>query len=155
MNKTEVETHRTHCCVLHGCKYSSKDCPVVRRKVVQEAICERCEALGLVGVPDPDDANYDVLTMTEGELRAEVIRLRGSKSSGVAWVPVAKALPRAGLVVLLKTREGDVRVGSYSAAAKAWMVHGQPWWRGDGSVLWWRKLPVGPRLPRKKKGTKS
>ncbi len=37
--------HAAHCCVVHGCKYlaDSEDCPVVRHRVRQEALCERCD----------------------------------------------------------------------------------------------------------------
>lgn len=76
MNKTATETHRTHCCVLHGCKYSTRNCPVVKRKCKQESACEYCEAEGVEGVPDPDAPNYDLLKMTERQLRDEVVRLR-------------------------------------------------------------------------------
>ena len=36
------ETHRTHCCVNHGCKYGAEDCPVEDRSTVQEYPCEWC-----------------------------------------------------------------------------------------------------------------
>jgi hypothetical protein len=35
--------HRTHCCVIHGCKYGDEDCPVVNKKVLQEYLCEYCD----------------------------------------------------------------------------------------------------------------
>ena len=35
-------THRTHCCVIHGCKYGDSDCPVVNKEVMQEYLCEDC-----------------------------------------------------------------------------------------------------------------
>ena len=34
--------HATHCCILHGCKYGSPDCPVVLNRVGQEYPCEQC-----------------------------------------------------------------------------------------------------------------
>lgn len=70
------ETHRTHCCVLHRCKYSDVNCPVVRRKVKQSGICERCDEEGIKKIPDPDAPNYDLYGMNERKLRREVIRLR-------------------------------------------------------------------------------
>lgn len=38
--------HRTHCCILHGCKYGSSDCPVETGKIKQEFVCETCNAEG-------------------------------------------------------------------------------------------------------------
>jgi hypothetical protein len=35
--------HETHCCIMHGCKYSiNDDCPVVLDKIKQAYICEQC-----------------------------------------------------------------------------------------------------------------
>jgi len=34
---------RTHCCIVHGCKYGHRDCPVVLGEVKQEYICEQCD----------------------------------------------------------------------------------------------------------------
>lgn len=34
--------HRTHCCLLHGCKYGDEDCPVVNKRVRQAYPCEDC-----------------------------------------------------------------------------------------------------------------
>lgn len=47
-----VGVHATHCCVLHGCKYSDDDCPVVNQIVKQEYACEDCS----------DDIRFDVIT---------------------------------------------------------------------------------------------
>jgi len=33
---------QTHCCILHGCKYGHKDCPVCLGVVKQEYLCEYC-----------------------------------------------------------------------------------------------------------------
>jgi hypothetical protein len=33
---------RTHCCIIHGCKYGHDDCPVVLGFVKQEYLCESC-----------------------------------------------------------------------------------------------------------------
>lgn len=64
-----VETHRTHCCVLHGCKYGDgRHCPVEARLTKQQCRCERCEDDGLTAVPDPDDPDYDLLRMSERKL---------------------------------------------------------------------------------------
>jgi hypothetical protein len=36
--------HRTHCCVIHGCKYSDFECPVSNEKIKQDYPCEDCNA---------------------------------------------------------------------------------------------------------------
>ena len=33
---------RTHCCVIHGCKYSHENCMVFNGEVKQEYLCEYC-----------------------------------------------------------------------------------------------------------------
>ena len=46
INKTELlnkhRACRTHCCIIHGCKYGHKDCPVCLGVVEQEYLCESC-----------------------------------------------------------------------------------------------------------------
>lgn len=38
-----VGVHRTHCCVLHGCKYGDDDsCPVVNKEIEQKYPCMDC-----------------------------------------------------------------------------------------------------------------
>lgn len=74
--KIYTAAHQCHCCVLHGCKYGDKRCPVVKRKVVQDAQCEDCEDDGVEGIPNPDAPNYDLFKMSEYDLRVEVIKLR-------------------------------------------------------------------------------
>lgn len=64
-----VETHRTHCCVLHGCKYGDgRKCPVEARLTKQAYRCERCDDDGLHAIPDPDDPDYDLLKMSDRKL---------------------------------------------------------------------------------------
>jgi len=36
------ETHKSHCCVRHGCKYGEPDCPVASGEVEQLYDCESC-----------------------------------------------------------------------------------------------------------------
>lgn len=36
------ETHRTHCCIIHGCKYHDENCPVTSGEIEQEYPCEDC-----------------------------------------------------------------------------------------------------------------
>jgi hypothetical protein len=76
MTRNEIECHRTHCCVLHGCKYCSPRCPVIKRKVVQDSRCEDCHDDGLKTVPDPNDKDYDVLKMNDRQLRKALIAAR-------------------------------------------------------------------------------
>lgn len=37
-----VETHKTHCCGKHGCKYGKEACPVKLGEVEQTYPCEQC-----------------------------------------------------------------------------------------------------------------
>lgn len=39
MNSKNWGVHETHCCLVHGCKYGDKDCPVVLRKINQKYAC--------------------------------------------------------------------------------------------------------------------
>ena len=34
--------HETHCCIIDGCKYGDKDCPVVLGLIRQKYFCESC-----------------------------------------------------------------------------------------------------------------
>ena len=36
--------HRTHCCVIHGCKYGDYECPVSNGTIKQDYPCEDCSA---------------------------------------------------------------------------------------------------------------
>lgn len=44
--------HRTHCCVIHGCKYGDHNCPVETGRVKQAYVCEDCESLGIKKISD-------------------------------------------------------------------------------------------------------
>lgn len=76
IEKDKWGVHESHCCVLHGCKFSNDDCPVEARQTTQDTICEDCEDDGIKTIPDPQDPNYDLLLMCEYELRQEAIELR-------------------------------------------------------------------------------
>jgi hypothetical protein len=52
MKVDKVGIHRAHCCVLHGCKYGHKNCPVVTQQIKQEYLCEDCESEGDKTVKD-------------------------------------------------------------------------------------------------------
>lgn len=44
---------------------------------------------GINKIPDPNDPDFDVLTMTEGQLREEVLKLRKLLRANHAIPPVA------------------------------------------------------------------
>jgi len=48
----QIGVHRTHCCVLHGCKYRDPKCPVESGDIEQDFICEDCEDDGIESVED-------------------------------------------------------------------------------------------------------
>jgi len=52
MTVKNVGTHRTHCCVLHGCKYGHDECPVVSGEILQEYPCEDCDYCGIKSVDE-------------------------------------------------------------------------------------------------------
>lgn len=39
--------HTEHCCVIHGCKYGSINCPVEHREKLQSYPCESCDEEGI------------------------------------------------------------------------------------------------------------
>lgn len=41
--KNRWGAHIRHCCILHGCAYGNKDCPVKNGLVKQENLCENCD----------------------------------------------------------------------------------------------------------------
>lgn len=45
-----AQTHATHCCILHGCKYGDDDCPVVKGRLTQVYTCEACSYDGINSV---------------------------------------------------------------------------------------------------------
>ncbi len=40
---TKTNVHTSHCCAAHGCKYGDMNCPVERKELAQQNLCERCE----------------------------------------------------------------------------------------------------------------
>lgn len=52
MKVDKIGVHRTHCCILHGCKYGDSDCPVFCRVVIQKYPCENCDNIGVKTVQD-------------------------------------------------------------------------------------------------------
>lgn len=47
MEVDQIGVHRTHCCILHGCKYGDELCPVETGVVTQDFVCEDCESEGI------------------------------------------------------------------------------------------------------------
>lgn len=41
----EDVVHQQHCCVIHGCKYMDKNCPVAHGVIKQKYICEDCNEI--------------------------------------------------------------------------------------------------------------
>lgn len=42
MKKSNKCVHTEHCCIVHGCKYGEKDCPVEDGSKKQSFTCEYC-----------------------------------------------------------------------------------------------------------------
>jgi hypothetical protein len=54
MDPSKYGVHRTHCCVIHGCKYGYEDCPVVNEVITQEYPCEYCASIDSYYGPHTD-----------------------------------------------------------------------------------------------------
>jgi len=52
MIKNKIGVHRTHCCLLHGCKYRDENCPVELGEIDQDYICEDCDGYGIQSVAE-------------------------------------------------------------------------------------------------------
>jgi len=44
-NYIEIIKHVNNCCITHGCKFNSDDCPVVSAKYSQNGLCDTCEKM--------------------------------------------------------------------------------------------------------------
>jgi len=42
MKVDNIGVHVTHCCIVHGCKYGCKDCPVYNAEYKQKYLCMYC-----------------------------------------------------------------------------------------------------------------
>lgn len=58
-NREHDGTHATHCCWLHGCKYSDDDCPVITGDVKQAYGCEDCGDQGWETTPPQELKEID------------------------------------------------------------------------------------------------
>lgn len=57
MRVDKIGVHKTHCCILHGCKYGDHDCPVVNAEVRQDYFCETCSFETMPGETSRDIDN--------------------------------------------------------------------------------------------------
>ena len=74
MDKNKWGVHTSHCCVVHGCKYGEKECPVVQKQAKQEYLCEYCSEDG-----------FDTLEDVENfiELKKQVEEAKESKTENL------------------------------------------------------------------------
>ena len=67
--------HETHCCKIHGCKYSDNDCPVAYGDSPGNEACEYCamdmELDGHMGNPKTNDINELRALLSEAEERCK------------------------------------------------------------------------------------
>lgn len=62
--------HRTHCCVLHGCKYGDDNCPVCLGHIEQKYLCEDCSPIHSNRLPnDYEDKQRDKFKAKIRELK--------------------------------------------------------------------------------------
>ena len=47
-----IGVHKSHCCLIRGCKYDESNCPVVTGIVIQEQPCEDCISESIPTVAD-------------------------------------------------------------------------------------------------------
>ena len=45
--KNDMGVHWTHCCILHGCKYGDRYCPVANGEFIQRYLCQDCDDDGI------------------------------------------------------------------------------------------------------------
>lgn len=86
-----IGVHKTHCCLRHGCKYASANCPVENGSIIQEGPCESCawereEEEGsefcqffrrIQKITDSLPTNFLHLTEEVGELSTEILIEQG------------------------------------------------------------------------------
>lgn len=81
MEKEKHISCSTHCCQIHGCKYSYDDCPVATKEI--EGMTGQCEMCGLEeeGYYDGYGGDYiEGLEEDNDRLRKEVEQLQGERS---------------------------------------------------------------------------
>lgn len=67
MEKWEWGVHEGHCCVLHGCKYGDKDCPVVSNETKQDYLCESCSLANVETVTKVHDLMTKINNLSDGD----------------------------------------------------------------------------------------
>lgn len=81
----KIGVHKTHCCIIHGCKYGDPNCPVVNGSVKQEYICEYCEMDNIKTLEEIDkmmnplDNNKFFINIDSGNIM---------KWSGSSWIEI-------------------------------------------------------------------
>ena len=48
----DIEVHKTHCCILHGCKYRDNNCPVITEQIKQIYSCEECYSMSISSIEE-------------------------------------------------------------------------------------------------------
>ena len=79
-----MDTHITHCCKKHGCKYNDLDCHISKGDIEQSGPCEHCglEAEGYygnIGMTVEDILEEISARKNNLEIYAEGYKQRGSK----------------------------------------------------------------------------
>ena len=64
--------HKSHCCILHGCKYGDCNCPVVKGDIRQDYICENCD---MEGIYNHGDLASEILYRNKGEVKKDLAHL--------------------------------------------------------------------------------
>lgn len=66
----KIGVHITHCCIVHGCKYGDKDCPVILGNKDQQYLCESC---------DEHPFSYELEDIAWGKIKNEKRKLQLNK----------------------------------------------------------------------------
>ena len=66
--------HRTHCCILHGCKYGDKDCPVADGTIKQDYVCEHCDVYDNIHTMEELNERIEIDNLKTAE-KFEAIRI--------------------------------------------------------------------------------
>jgi hypothetical protein len=113
--------HITHCCALHGCKYSDQNCPVAARRAPQAYLCELCDdnpdpraVLTITGAAtataeDSGHALMVELVPDDGREQGEYVTLHSWYPDGVH--PVLGTLGGRGLRVTVQAIDACPRCG--------------------------------------------
>ncbi len=94
------DTHTTHCCIVHGCKYGEEDCDVANGREKQAYGCEQCglEAEGYYGHKKPPSWQKEWVLRERKEAPAESTGGDNDSISNTAANLAAEALLSAGII---------------------------------------------------------